>query len=658
MGSEMTFETCVRRLAIGALAAGFIGLAPARAQAPGSLYVFGDSLSDNGNIPRLTGVPYPGPPYVGFRFSNGPVWAEYLPGLTGLNFKPSNDYAVGGAFAGPLVVNGVTYNNLVNFPSTLLPGLPNELQEIQGFAASGGHFSPSDVVGIWIGGNNYFATETLVGADPANAQQIVSQNVSTVLAQTGQAIGQVAALGARQVVLQNLVPFGNVPTVNGTPQLVALGDQIIAAHNAGLATLAGQLHASLGINILLINQQQIFSEISANPAAYGFTNVTDACFASASSACAYAPASVQNQYLWWNVHPTTHGHQVIAEYVASALNGFQSLSVPARLLDAGAAAFAQTIGARMDALRHGAGGLTVDLAGGPMLADTAAGDTGPMEMPGNGHALSVFVAGGYGFGARAAAPGSLGFHDQIGTVTAGADYRFTRHLAAGLAFGYARESAMVNGGERLDADAYQFAAYLAAHSRHLYLDAQLDYGLDRFGRISRPGVLAPITASPRGHTLGATIQAGYVLHRGVVAFGPTVGLDATEAHVDPYTEQGDPALTMSVGGQDFGRVLFGAGLAASARVRLGGVAIRPHGSIGMQASIAGAPGQFASVFTDEPLVGLTTTYPQLSTMWGVADAGVTARLAGRLSATVDLATTFARRAGEQRMVSAGLRWRF
>ncbi|OYV66503.1 MAG: hypothetical protein B7X09_03565, partial [Acidiphilium sp. 21-66-27] len=97
----MTFEISFRRLAIGAIAAAFTGLAPARAQAPGSLYVFGDSLSDNGNIPRLTGVPYPPPPYVGYRFSNGPVWAEYLPGLTGLNFKPSNDYAVGGAFAGP-----------------------------------------------------------------------------------------------------------------------------------------------------------------------------------------------------------------------------------------------------------------------------------------------------------------------------------------------------------------------------------------------------------------------------------------------------------------------------------------------------------------------------------------------------------------------------
>lgn len=71
----------------------------------GSLYVFGDSLSDDGNLYKLTGLP-PAPYYKG-RFSNGPVWVEYLPALSGLSSSPANNFAYGGAFTGPLTIGGV-----------------------------------------------------------------------------------------------------------------------------------------------------------------------------------------------------------------------------------------------------------------------------------------------------------------------------------------------------------------------------------------------------------------------------------------------------------------------------------------------------------------------------------------------------------------------
>lgn len=645
----------LRGIAGSALLLASFGAQLARAQAPGSLYVFGDSLSDNGNIPRLTGVLYPpSPPYSGYRFSNGPVWAEYLPSLTGLGFKASNDYAVGGALSGPLTVGGVTYNNFINFSDPAFPALPNELQEIQSFASKGGHFGPSDVVGIWIGGNNYFMTEALVAADPAQATQLITQNVTTVLQQTAQAIENVASLGARQIILQNLVPFGLVPTVDNTPQQRALGDAIIAAHNAGLTTVAATLHDKLGLNILLINQQQISAEIDANPGAYGITNTTSACLDTTS--CVNAPLSVQNTYQWWNVHPTTHSHFIIAEYVASALNGFDSLSVPARLLASGAQAFSASVSARMEALREGAGGISVSLPSAPMLASAAMNDSG-LGL-GTGRKLSIYVTGGYDYGRRSNAPGNLGFKDQIGTVTGGADYRFNAHFAAGVAFGYGTDSATVNQGETIHANAYQFAGYMMAQTRHLFGDAQLDYGVDQFNQISRPGVLAPITANPNGHTMSVVAHGGYMIHRGSISAGPVVGFDYVQASIASYTENGDPALTMAVGSQSLSRTLISAGLAVSAAGHAGRFAITPHGSIELQTQPGGNSGSFSSVFTDEPLVGLTTTYPTLASSWGVADVGLTATMSDRLAATIDLASTFARTGGDQRMVTAGMRYKF
>src|ERR1700693_2489301 len=61
-----------------------------------SVVVYGDSLSDNGNLYSLIGYP-PSPPYYMGRFSNGPVIAEQLAAYLG---APLYDFAVGGATSG------------------------------------------------------------------------------------------------------------------------------------------------------------------------------------------------------------------------------------------------------------------------------------------------------------------------------------------------------------------------------------------------------------------------------------------------------------------------------------------------------------------------------------------------------------------------------
>ena len=64
-----------------------------------AMYVFGDSLSDNGNIPAASGY-RPSAPYYDGRFSNGPVAVEYLANNLGIGAADFHDYAVGGATTG------------------------------------------------------------------------------------------------------------------------------------------------------------------------------------------------------------------------------------------------------------------------------------------------------------------------------------------------------------------------------------------------------------------------------------------------------------------------------------------------------------------------------------------------------------------------------
>ena len=92
--------------ALSGLAAIVVGsacrVASASAGPFSGLVVFGDSLSDVGNIASATFGIYPGSTYYNNRFSNGPVWVEALSvdlgfGAIQRSTAGGNDFAYGGA---------------------------------------------------------------------------------------------------------------------------------------------------------------------------------------------------------------------------------------------------------------------------------------------------------------------------------------------------------------------------------------------------------------------------------------------------------------------------------------------------------------------------------------------------------------------------------
>ena len=104
-------------------------LIPAAASAASysSIYVFGDSLSDPGNIPFASGYKFPPAPYSGTRFSNGPVAVQYLAPLLGLPVDNSRNYAQGGATTG--FVNVLNANSGGLFPGSTLTGVRGQVND-------------------------------------------------------------------------------------------------------------------------------------------------------------------------------------------------------------------------------------------------------------------------------------------------------------------------------------------------------------------------------------------------------------------------------------------------------------------------------------------------------------------------------------------------
>ncbi|KAG0336069.1 hypothetical protein BG004_008212 [Podila humilis] len=87
------------------------------------MVVFGDSFSDTGNVWQLTKNEWPLDFYYKGRFSNGPVWSEYVAKAKGVKLT---NYAFGSATTDSTVVQGVTG------PKSTIP-VPGFIQQIEDY---------------------------------------------------------------------------------------------------------------------------------------------------------------------------------------------------------------------------------------------------------------------------------------------------------------------------------------------------------------------------------------------------------------------------------------------------------------------------------------------------------------------------------------------
>src|ERR1700750_477908 len=147
-----------------------------------TLVVFGDSLSDNGNLFALTGFPQP-PAWEG-RSSNGRVYAEQLADLLHMKL---DDRAFAGAEASdaspPVIVDPATGQPLpINLPT-----------QIAGYLADlGGHKAPPGTTALLnIGSNDYdgFLLSNL-SKTPAEIQAEIPAFVASVVGSIDLAINQ------------------------------------------------------------------------------------------------------------------------------------------------------------------------------------------------------------------------------------------------------------------------------------------------------------------------------------------------------------------------------------------------------------------------------------------------------------------------------------
>jgi phospholipase/lecithinase/hemolysin len=237
------------------------------------LVVFGDSLSDTGNAGR---------------FSNGPVWVEYLADRLGLKLSPSQrggtNFAVGGARLDPR-----------SGPHSLRAQADAFLRMPKP--------SGRTLVIVYGGGN-----DLLAAVGHPHGPTMVDAAVSALRSM----VADLIAHGATDI----LVP--NLPDVGITPEVQARGSRAVteartlsSRFNAALEGALAEAAANSGVRLYRLDVWSMAERARADPAAFGFVEIAKPC--NMSGQC--------EGYLFWDhVHPTTQAHQRLAEAALQAVS--------------------------------------------------------------------------------------------------------------------------------------------------------------------------------------------------------------------------------------------------------------------------------------------------------------------------------------------------
>jgi len=279
-----------------------------------NIYIFGDSLSDPGNVYALTGQtakapyePIPSAAYAigGHQFSSGKTWAQRFAQSLGLNKSGKAAYGSSGKFGN------------YAFGGARLVGeslAASAADQVNLYLADQGSVADSNALHvIQFGGNDVrdaFVAYLVDG--PAAAQAIIEAAIETEIGLILQLYGS----GAQNFLVANVPNIGLAPAVAGFgPEAQTLGAGLSAAFNDGLAT-ALDFYIPSGASIQIFDLFGLINNIAANPVALGISDTTSPCLSFGVKSG--AKCSNPEAYLFWDaVHPTAVVHKHLGNVAAT-----------------------------------------------------------------------------------------------------------------------------------------------------------------------------------------------------------------------------------------------------------------------------------------------------------------------------------------------------
>ncbi len=289
------------------------------------IYVFGDSLSDTGNLASLIGdLP---PPYFKNRISNGYVAVDHLAQQNGFEEAAASRHLVGPAVGPNYAVAGARAGG----DEAIDLGAQVTL-----FLANHGLQAPADALYVvMIGGND------VRDARDADTRLQAGAIVRRAVRRIGMALASLSAAGARQFLVVNVPDIGVIPetrllaAASGDSTLPARATRLSRVFNRKLHRVVSRFALNPALRMTEFDLFGFLAALLANADQYGFTNVTDPCFSS--ETYTFYPGCENGakfpEYAFFDeIHPTARVHAFIGLAMGEALESDPSGRELARLL--------------------------------------------------------------------------------------------------------------------------------------------------------------------------------------------------------------------------------------------------------------------------------------------------------------------------------------
>jgi outer membrane lipase/esterase len=591
-------------------------VSPAFAQNFNQTIVFGDSSVDSGwykhsstgNLTVDAAIAASG--WRAAFTSAGTMNSEFLAGFFGTTASPQNvggtNFATGGA-----------RDNIANGPGSFLffGAVPTTTQIANYLAANNGIANPNALYLISSGGNDqtYAFDHFSPGSAAAGGATTKAQYFANVADALAASIAQLQAAGARYIIVRNSA-FGTSPLTKEFVQ-----------------DLWNDL-AAKGVNFIPADLNAVRAAITANPSAFGFTNIspgvaggpnTGAClnpfglsgaWALTCSAANLVSPNAQNTYLFAdNEHLTTAGQRITADYYYSLIVAPSEISFLAENAVKARTRFVTATQNQID--------VSQDQRGPAGFNAWVTGDISHLGMNNYDH-----------------------FPDDPGTpvmLAAGVDFRLSRQLIVGGVISTSTQRSSFSTTGNFTDDEIAGSLYAGYRGGPWWGNAILTYGHLAFA-VNRDVPIGITVQHNNGSTDGSdwslATEGGYKFRNGWFTHGPIIGLTLQRVNVSDFTESGS-FTSLSFGDQVRNSAISALGY----RATIDWGAWRPFGQVVWNHELANTDRDVTAFLTTVTAPGYSMPAVVLGRDWGTASIGTTWKVGKNMTALGAFTAEFGQR---------------
>ncbi|KAK6932338.1 GDSL lipase/esterase [Dillenia turbinata] len=298
-----------------------------------AMFIFGDSLIDNGNnndLPSFAKANYF--PYgIDFeggatgRFSNGYTMVDEIADLLGLPLIPAYSESSGeemlhgvnyaSAAAGILDVTGRNFVGRIPF-NQQIRNFENTLDQMTDNLGADDVAEAIAQCIFFVGmGSNDYLNNYLMPNYPTRNQYNGQQFANLLAQQYTRQLRTLYNLGARKFVIAGIGLMGCIPSILAQSATGRCSDEVnrlILPYNANVKTMVNNLNSNLpGAKFVYIDIFRMFQDILSNPRSYGFSVINRGCCGIGRNrgqiTCLplQTPCPNRDQYVFWDAfHPT------------------------------------------------------------------------------------------------------------------------------------------------------------------------------------------------------------------------------------------------------------------------------------------------------------------------------------------------------------------